>query len=94
MFSVNATPPDHSGDPRRRLPYSDYTTAMEYAAALEDRSTKQEGHILELEASLGGQTTLTLPTELAASAAASTAGTSTNTTELSTMRAMIQSIVS
>ena len=31
---------------------SDYTAAMEYAAALEDRSTKKEGHIIKLEASL------------------------------------------
>ena len=49
---------------------------MEYAAALEERSTKKEGRILELEASLDSQTTLTLPTELVASVAASTAATS------------------
>ena len=53
---------------------------MEYAAALEGKSTKQEGRILELEAPLDGQTTLTLPTELAASAVNSTAETSTAVT--------------
>ena len=41
---------------------SDYKDAMEYAAALEERPNKQEGRILELEVSLDGHTTLTLPT--------------------------------
>ena len=63
---------------------------MEYAAALEGKSTKQEGRILELEAPLDGQTTLKLPTELAASVAASTAAKSTAATKIAAMRAMIQ----
>ena len=71
---------------------SDYTTAMEYAAALENRFTQQEGRILDLEASLNGKTTLTLPTELAASAAVSTVATSTAATKITAMRAMIQSL--
>ena len=37
---------------------SDYNAVMEYAAALEHKTTKQEGRILELEAYLNGQTTL------------------------------------
>ena len=66
---------------------------MEYDAALEDRSTNQEVRILKMEASLDGQTTLTLPTELASSAAASIAATSTAVSEMAAMRAMIQSLV-
>ena len=54
---------------------SKYTTIIEYAAALEDRYIHKEGCILELEASLNSQTTITLPTELAESAAAATAET-------------------
>ena len=65
---------------------------MEYAAALEDSSTKKEGRILNMEASFDGHTTLTLPTHLATSAAASTAATSTAATKMSAMRAMIQSL--
>ena len=60
---------------------SNYTATTEYATALEDRFTQKEVRILDLEASLDGQTTLTLPTELAVSAAASTAATSTTATK-------------
>ena len=71
---------------------SDYTAAMEYAAALEDRSNKQEGRVLGLEESLNSHITLTLPTDLAASVAASTTATSTAATKMATMRDMIQSL--
>ena len=54
---------------------SDNTSEMEYSASLEHRSTHQEGRILDLEAFLDNQTTLTLATELAESAAASTTTT-------------------
>ena len=61
--------------------------------ALENKYTHQEGRILELEASLDGQTTLTLPKELVESAVVSIAATSTAATKVAAMRAMIQSLV-
>ena len=69
---------------------SEYTAAMEYAAALEYRSTQQEGCILDLKASLYGQTTITLLTDLSASAAESTAATSTASTKMGAIRDVIQ----
>ena len=65
---------------------------MEYAAALEVKSTQQEGRILELEDTLDGRTTVTLPPELAASATTSTATASAAATKMAAMRALIQSL--
>ena len=53
---------------------ADYDAAMEYAAAMELKSTAQEGRILELEDALDGRTVVTLPPELAASATTATTG--------------------
>ena len=55
---------------------TDYNAAMEYAAAMELKSTAQEGCILELEDALDGRTVVTLPPELAASATTATTGAS------------------
>ena len=71
---------------------TDYNAAMEYAAAMEAKSTAQDGRILELEDALDDQTALTLPSELAASATTATTGTAAAATELAAMRAMIQSL--
>ena len=71
---------------------ADYNAAMEYAAAMEAKSTAQDGRILELEDALDDQTALTLPSELAASATTATTGTAAAATELAAMRAMIQSL--
>ena len=60
---------------------------MEYAVALEDKSTHQEGCILGLEASLGANTTFPLPTKIEASAVTSTAAT-----KLAKMKAMMKSL--
>ena len=49
---------------------------MEYAAAMELKSTAQEGRILELEDALDGRTVVTLPSKLAASATTATTGAS------------------
>ena len=65
---------------------------MEYAAAMEAKSTAQEGRILELEDALDGHTALTLPPELAASATTATTGAAAAATKLAAMRAMIQSL--
>ena len=66
---------------------------MECAEALEDRSNKKEGRILKLESSLDDHTKLTLPTDLAVSAAASTAPASTVATKMAAMRYMIHILV-
>ena len=50
--------------------YSSFTAAMEYAAALEEKSNTQAERIIELEASVDGKTVLTETTEYAASAVA------------------------
>ena len=71
---------------------ADYNAAMEYAAAMEAKSTVQEGRILELENALDDQTALTLPAELAASATTATTGAAAAATELAVMKAMIQSL--
>ena len=71
---------------------ADYNAAMEYAAAMEAKSTAQDGRILELEDALDDQTALTLPSELAASATTATTGAAAAATELAAMRAMIQSL--
>ena len=71
---------------------ADYNAAMEYAAAMEAKSTAQEGRILELEDALDRHTALTLPSELAASATTATTGAAAATTKLAAMRAMIQSL--
>ena len=65
---------------------------MEYAVAMEAKSTAQEGRILELEDALNGHTALTLPSELAASATTATTGAAAAATKLAAMRAMIQSL--
>ena len=51
-------------------PYRSFTELMYYAAALEDKSNTQADRIIELEASVDGQTVLTNTTEYAASAVA------------------------
>ena len=71
---------------------ADYEAAMEYAAAMEAKSTAQEGRILELEDALDGHTALTLPSELAASATTAMTGAAAAATKLAAMRAMIQSL--
>ena len=72
---------------------ADYDAAMEYAAAMEAKSTAQEGRILELEDALDGRTAVTFPSELAASATTATTGAAAAATKLAAMRAMIQSLV-
>ena len=65
---------------------SNYTAAMEYVAALEEKSMQQEGCILELEDTPDGCTTVTLPAEVAASATTSTAAASSAATKIAAMR--------
>ena len=71
---------------------ADYNAAMEYAAAMEIKSTAQGGRILELKDARDGHTVVTLPPELAASATTTTTGASAAATKMAAMRALIQSL--
>ena len=66
---------------------SSFTAAMDYAAALEEKSNAQSKRIIDLEASMDGQTVLTNTTDYAAIAVATG-----NNKELSEIKAMMKQL--
>ena len=77
----------HQGGATNTKTYSSFTSAMEYAAALEEKANKHDERIIELEASVDGQTVLTGTTAYVAIAVA----TGTNK-EMSKIKAMIKQL--